>query len=229
VPGTVVAPVDLDVTSERILVRANALRRAEYDQSPDLRTVAAARRIAVAPPEISLFGDKIPCSGAGNSLFCILQGIARKILISLSISASAAPKSAKNGRKLSKYPVKFPVLREIAAIIGRLPSSLDRDDVDRGGEALLARGQHDAVERGDIGVVAPDREHDVIFAGELASALPVSPSREHLNGVAFWERKPARGPPVDLPEAAPTGAEREESAGVRDERASRHIAFGRVR
>jgi hypothetical protein len=66
-------------------------------------------------------------------------------------------------------------------------------------------------------------------AGELASALPASPSREHLNGVAFWERKPARGLPVDLPEAAPTGAEQEESAGARDERASRHIAFGRVR
>src|SRR3984893_4669250 len=31
------APDDLDVTSERILVRANALRRAECDQSPDLR------------------------------------------------------------------------------------------------------------------------------------------------------------------------------------------------
>ena len=93
-------------------------------------------RAAGAAPEISLFGDKNPCSGAINSLFCILQGIYCKVLILLSISASAALKGDQNDRKLSKFPVKFPVLREIAAMM-----SAGRGHPDRASPAFgLSRG-----------------------------------------------------------------------------------------
>ena len=83
-------------------------------------------RAAGAAPEISLFGDKNPCSGAINSLFCILQGIYCNVLITLSILASTALKGGQNDRKLSKFPVKFPVLREIAAMMSARRGHPDR-------------------------------------------------------------------------------------------------------
>ena len=64
------------------------------------------------PPAISLFGFQIPCSGAKNSLFAKQQGNARNPLGRLPEIRRCAAKTGPNRRKSTKFPDKFPVLRE---------------------------------------------------------------------------------------------------------------------
>src|ERR1700722_7199499 len=64
-------------------------------------------------PWNSLFGRTFPCSGVENSLFRKVQGIARKPFeLQGDFAPTSAPR-AENGRRFSKFPDNFPVLREI--------------------------------------------------------------------------------------------------------------------
>jgi hypothetical protein len=92
-----------------------------------------ARRAACSLPgalsDNSLFRRNIPCSGYENSLFRKVQGIGRKPFKLLPDLASASAEIAETGAKFSKFPVKFPVVREFAAPdraarLGFAPASL---------------------------------------------------------------------------------------------------------
>src|ERR1700730_13810613 len=45
-------------------------------------------------------------------------------------------------------------------------SPLDRDHVDGRGQVLFARCEHHAADRGHVGVITADCEHDVVLAGD---------------------------------------------------------------
>ena len=67
----------------------------------------------------------------------------------------------------SKRPIELESMRPRSReTSGRSITPRDRDDAHGDAQALAAGGDHHAVDRRDVGIVAADRQHDVIVAGE---------------------------------------------------------------
>ncbi len=73
-------------------------------------------RPTCARPDNSLFRRTIRCFGSEYSRFRPKQGIGRMPFKTLPDPVSATTDIAGNGAKFSEFPVKFPVLREIALV-----------------------------------------------------------------------------------------------------------------
>jgi hypothetical protein len=95
--------------------KINALHRGVRCAADGRSVGRAACSLPGALSDNSLFRRNIPCSGNENSLFRKVQGFGHKPFKLLRDPACASAEIDENGAKFSKFPVKFPVVREFTA------------------------------------------------------------------------------------------------------------------